>query len=171
MANAITRRKFESAANALQFLQGGKATFTLQSLRSGAHFTYRMNESEDGKCFFVSVLTGPDNTSRTSYSYLGYISAESGLFRSSRKSRISPQDKRFAAFDWSYRALAAGTLPRDLEVWHEGRCCRCGRALTVPESVASGLGPECASRVGVARRASALHARKTAEQLMCELLG
>jgi len=42
--------------------------------------------------------------------------------------------------------------------------------LTVPESVASGLGPECSARVGVARRASKLHARKTAEQLMCELL-
>jgi len=171
MANAITRKKFDSAVNALQFLQGGKATFTLQSLRTSVHFTYRMNESEDGKCFFVSVLTGPDNTSRASYSYLGYISAESGEFRSSRKSRIAASDKRFVAFDWSYRALSAGKLPGTLEVWHEGRCCRCGRALTVPESVASGLGPECAERVGVARNAARLHARKSAEQLMCELLG
>ena len=34
-----------------------------------------------------------------------------------------------------------------LEVWHEGRCGRCNRALTVPESIASGIGPECAKHV------------------------
>jgi hypothetical protein len=36
-----------------------------------------------------------------------------------------------------------GVLGRLLEVWHEGRCGRCGRALTVPESVERGIGPEC----------------------------
>jgi len=28
-------------------------------------------------------------------------------------------------------------------VFHEGACGRCGRTLTVPESIASGFGPEC----------------------------
>jgi hypothetical protein len=34
-------------------------------------------------------------------------------------------------------------------VWHEGRCGRCGRKLTVPESIESGFGPECASILGL----------------------
>lgn len=40
-------------------------------------------------------------------------------------------------------AIAGGVIPPSLEVWHEGRCGRCGRALTVPESIASGIGPVC----------------------------
>jgi hypothetical protein len=41
-------------------------------------------------------------------------------------------------------------LPKGLKVHHEGRCCRCGRKLTVPESIETGLGPECASRLEAA---------------------
>ena len=33
------------------------------------------------------------------------------------------------------------------EMLHEGRCGRCARRLTVPASVASGIGPECAKMV------------------------
>jgi hypothetical protein len=35
------------------------------------------------------------------------------------------------------------------EVYHEGRCGRCNRKLTVPESIETGLGPECASKLGL----------------------
>ena len=43
--------------------------------------------------------------------------------------------------------LAAGSMPANVEINHEGRCGRCGRALTVPESVASGIGPESALKM------------------------
>jgi hypothetical protein len=33
------------------------------------------------------------------------------------------------------------------KVHHEGRCGRCGRTLTVPESIESGIGPECAKKM------------------------
>lgn len=31
---------------------------------------------------------------------------------------------------------------------HEGRCCRCGRELTVPASIHAGMGPDCAEKYG-----------------------
>jgi hypothetical protein len=31
----------------------------------------------------------------------------------------------------------------NFEVWHEGKCGKCGRALTVPSSILTGIGPEC----------------------------
>jgi hypothetical protein len=46
------------------------------------------------------------------------------------------------AFGWAWRHPDSDKL----EVWHEGRCGRCGRRLTVPESIESGLGPECATK-------------------------
>lgn len=36
-----------------------------------------------------------------------------------------------------------------IEVWHEGRCGRCARRLTVPESILIGIGPECAEIMGL----------------------
>ena len=47
-----------------------------------------------------------------------------------------------AALKGGWYASKAETV----QVWHEGRCGKCGRKLTVPESLTSGLGPECAGR-------------------------
>jgi hypothetical protein len=51
------------------------------------------------------------------------------------------------AFAWFWDRLRNGNLPEQVEVHHEGRCGRCGRALTVPESIESGFGPECINHV------------------------
>jgi Family of unknown function (DUF6011) len=64
-----------------------------------------------------------------------------------QKSRVGREAPSAKAFDWAWRALTKGTMPANLEVWHEGRCGRCGRKLTVPESIARGIGPECAGRM------------------------
>jgi hypothetical protein len=39
-------------------------------------------------------------------------------------------------------------MPDGVVIWHEGRCGRCGRRLTVPESIESGYGPECIGKIG-----------------------
>jgi hypothetical protein len=138
---------FAAAADALLFMQAGNATVTLASKTTGNRFTYRIRGAEDGSdTFFVNLLRGPDNTS--DYQYLGRISR--GIFWLGRKNPrpgdISAEAPSAKAFDWTWRRLAKGELPNSLEIWHEDRCGRCGRKLTVPSSIASGLGPECATR-------------------------
>jgi hypothetical protein len=67
-----------------------------------------------------------------------------------KKSRIGPDAPSAKAFAWLFPKLAAGAKLDDLvELYHEGRCGRCGRTLTVPESVATGFGPNCAAELGV----------------------
>ena len=34
-----------------------------------------------------------------------------------------------------------------IELWHEGRCGKCGRVLTVPTSISTGFGPDCLRRL------------------------
>jgi hypothetical protein len=52
------------------------------------------------------------------------------------------------AWTWFCRHLfERDTVPDGLEVWHEGRCGRCNRKLTVPASIESGFGPECINYV------------------------
>ena len=137
------RRQLESTADALAFILAGKAIFTLKSKATGTRYTYRVSRAKDKQdLFFVSVLSGPDNTS--DYNYIGVISNR--VFRLTQKSSMNRTSKPIIAIDFAVRHLAAGNLPEQLEIWHEGRCGLCGRKLTVPESIERGIGPECASK-------------------------
>lgn len=128
--------------NAAEFFLAGKAIATLISDKTGTRFTYRVRKVENvGKptVWFVSLLTGPDNTA--SYTYVGMITADK-QFRLTKASKLAASSSPVAAFLWSWKGLVAGEL-KGVTVYHAGRCGRCGRVLTVPESVQSGYGPEC----------------------------
>jgi len=128
---------------AIGFIHGGNATFTFKSVRTGTHFTYKTKEIENspGK-FFVMWLCGSDNES--DYAYLGMINANN--FFLTKGSKAGKDSKVFQAFDWTYKALNQGVLNGQVEIFHEGRCCRCNRKLTTPDSIESGIGPECAKK-------------------------
>jgi Family of unknown function (DUF6011) len=135
--------KFVTAAVAIQFILAGRARFTLVSGKTGQRFTFRVTQKDATSPHFVGVLTGQDNES--SYSFLGIIFGGKA-YRQGRKSPISPEAPSAKAFAWAWGYLARGEMPPSCEVWHEGRCGRCSRVLTVPSSVELGFGPECASR-------------------------
>jgi hypothetical protein len=151
-AEPIERKPFADVTAAVAFLKAGKATATFESIKTGARFTFKVSAPKDpdaqaqaDELRFVSVLTGPDNTSN--YSYIGFI--RRGVFFYGRKSKIGETAASVVAYKWAWSWLAKGTLPNGLAIWHEGRCGRCGRTLTVPESVASGFGPECIGKLGM----------------------
>ena len=136
------------------FVFAGNARFTLRSLRTGARFTYRVRvkkaDLEAGLAggaltYFVETLRGPDN--ETDYRYLGVL-RQPGQFWFTSASQQHRGSASAQALVWALDAMRCGraVLGNRLEVWHEGRCGRCGRALTVPESIGRGLGPECAGR-------------------------
>jgi hypothetical protein len=52
-------------------------------------------------------------------------------------------------FQFFWKHVNAVLMPPEMEVEHSGHCGRCGRLLTVPSSVQSGLGPECQSKMGL----------------------
>lgn len=138
--------RITNCAAARGFALAGKAIFTLRSAATGARYTFKVRQAKDKAIFFVSALYGSANES--DYAYLGIIDGD-GCFRVTAKSRFSKDSPQAKAFDWTWRRLVNLTeLPDGLEFWHEGRCGRCGRLLTVPESIASGIGPECAKKRG-----------------------
>jgi hypothetical protein len=135
---------------AQNFILAGNATITLRSKKTGVRFTYKINRSqkEGDDRHFVKVLSGPDNNA--DYVFMGTI-FESDRYRHDKQERNIRRDAPSAkAFAFFYDQLSGLSFNEALEVWHEGRCCRCGRKLTVPSSVESGLGPECAGKVGFA---------------------
>jgi len=138
MENLFTR-----AADVREFASAGKATLTIESRQSGARFTYRIKCPQDRGILFVSVLSGADN--ETAYSYFGYI-RRGVFFHGGQKAKCGYEAPSVRAFAWAWQRLMQDRIPDNIRIWHEGRCGRCGRKLTVPSSIASGLGPECAGR-------------------------
>lgn len=144
------------------YLFGGNATFTIVSKATGRRFTYRVKSAakdrdqnwstnnQNRNFYFVSVLTGGDNNS--SYSYIGELiraepSGHRFNYRHGRKARLDTQALSVKGFMWFISQIEGHKEFEDrLEFWHEGSCGRCGRKLTVPSSIESGMGPECAGK-------------------------
>lgn len=148
----MSRAQLTTAADATAFALAGNATLTLVSKASGNRFTFRIQapmkddrRDLDAEVRFVSLLSGPDN--ETDYRYIGFI-RRGVYFGGGAKAKVHPGAPGPVAFKWAWERFAKGDLPAQLEVWHEGRCARCGRKLTVPSSIASGFGPECSSKAG-----------------------
>lgn len=147
MTQHFDSRRMTAHADVKSFVLAGNSTFTLVSQKSNKRFTYRVRVAKDNpNLFFVSVLNGPDNES--SYGYFGLIRA--GKFAPGRpeKVKVGKDALSVRAFAWFFDTLMAGEIGEQVEFWHEGKCCRCGRKLTVPSSIAKGIGPECVKHVG-----------------------
>lgn len=139
----------------IKYMFAGNATFTLRSVKTGTRFTYKVRRAEEvtdvvlnrtpPPTWFVSVLTGDNN--ENDFSYMGVFGANK-VFRFTAKSRVTAEAPSAKAFVWFvHSVIHNGQMNPALEIWHEGRCGRCGRKLTVPESVAAGIGPDCEGRM------------------------
>ncbi len=116
--------------------------WTIENPATGGHRTFQIRTQADDARFapgkrIVALLSGPDNTS----DYQGFGFVENGRIKVWRKK----QDTVFVKFAhmlanpkyWEDKGL----------VYHfEGKCRRCNRTLTTPESIESGIGPVCGGR-------------------------
>lgn len=143
---------FQTAAEIENYATAGKAVITVESEKTGTHFTYQIHQAKNARnrpVFFVSVLTGSNN--ETDYSYIGVIESQFGnKFRQTAKSRLPADAPAVRGFVWVWAKIVAGELPSGALIRHEGSCGRCGRTLTTPASLDSGIGPECARKIGAA---------------------
>lgn len=156
------RGRLEDVAALRRFIEGGKASFTVVSKKTGERLTFLARRPKEDplrpglRPIWLSVLTGPDNT--TDYGFLGTLWVKSSgatTYRPGAMTSIGPDAPSQRAAQWLADGLGApnggAVLFRHAEFWHEGRCGRCGRKLTVPESIASGFGPECVGVVNGTR--------------------
>ena len=123
------------------------------ALEFGESAEHLHHHAARSRVLFVSVLCGPD-----SYRYIGML-GENGDFRVTAKTCPAKDATAIAAFRFCIVNLARGVIPATLEIRHMGRCGCCGRKITTPGSLDSGISPECAAKVGLP---SAKLARKAA---------
>jgi hypothetical protein len=136
----MTSRQITNPSQALEFLLGGNATATFVGTQN--RFTYKVRKAEDSDLYFVSVLRGSNN--EADYSYIGCLTEQRGFWQTAKSQfKGLPQS---LAFSWIFAHLQRGIIDSRTEIWHEGRCCKCNRKLTTPESIERGMGAECYGR-------------------------
>jgi hypothetical protein len=139
-----------------EFVVAGRAVFTLASAgnetKPAKHYTYKVKKQKDRKkpgqfIWIVQLLTGPDNTS--SYTYLGVLNPVTGAVYLGGKSSYNDDSQPVRVIRWAFNDYIWPNreLPMGYTAWHEGKCGRCGRALTVPRSISLGIGPECEKKI------------------------
>lgn len=124
-------------------------TYTISSPRGG-HRTFEVKtQAEDSKFLpgkrVVSLLRGPNN--EQDYESFGVLSPDSRAIFVWRKFR-----SKFGGSATVWEKFADMLLHPEhytsygYEYLVAERCRRCNRRLTTPESIAAGIGPECATR-------------------------
>ena len=135
----------QNPIKSVDFFKGSNALFTVAN-PNGEHYTFKIRQPKgENKPFFVSLLTGPQNDS--DYTYLGIYNPKQQNVCLTKKSRYTDESTPVKVIRWAIRIIAGcKDIPAGYTIQHEGRCCRCGRTLTTPESIEMGIGPECAKR-------------------------
>jgi hypothetical protein len=150
------RGQLTTSSDALKFMLAGDARITLVNSDTQRRFTYRISApsketAKGGKVRdfaanvrFVSLADNEDT-----FAFLGTIFVQDRRFVWSRKSHVQMTAPSVVLFHDVFGALTADAVSDNIAIFHEGVCGRCGRTLTVPTSIASGFGPDCAALLGV----------------------
>lgn len=155
----------------LAFLLGGKCWVTLEDVATGVRYTYLIEQKVDygmvtethpktGKkvqketvvkrydFWFVSVQPGAIGEAKPRY--LGVIDPKTFRTTAGTAKNSLASAENINMFGDVLRDLRAGVSnAHKVKIWHCGKCGRCTRALKVPSSILTGLGPCCAAQMGI----------------------
>jgi len=154
-------KQIEDITKAKEFAFAGNATFTVVSKATNSRYTFKIQKGKkEGAPHFVKFLNGSDNES--SYMFIGTIFDERN-YRHSFKSPVKSDATVVKTIEWVINVLT-GKFDKSkfslIEFWHEGRCGKCGRKLTVPSSIEIGMGSSCAGGISTAKSKSKVRGDK-----------
>lgn len=138
--------------NNAKLLLAGNCIFTAKSEVTNTYFTYKITQDKfDKHKWYVRTLMGNNINNPRDYYYLGIIRnlfidefvgyAPDVYFELTLNSCCNASDLRVKAIKYIVDSLPE--LPRQVTLYHNCRCARCGRRLTSPESIKLGIGKDC----------------------------
>lgn len=135
---------FSTVAQVKSYIFGGNATFTVKSLETGNHLTYKVKRIKGDKDRFLALRRVGET-----YMNLGVLSKEQvHMWPVAAIKTMVEHIPHFVALRWLLGLLRKDQLPSKALVFHEGSCGICGRPLTDPTSIQRGIGPDCWSKIG-----------------------
>lgn len=150
-----------SQDKALQFMTAGKAEFVLHSTKTNQDFKFSLTrqesrdqgkESENNEkkyIYFLNYLHGHEKT----YAGVVWFKQDTGefMFSTGKNGQMSPKDLEIRSLIFVMNKLYREETVQYLDVFHVGKCGKCGKKLTTPESILTGLGPTCSKNSGIPR--------------------
>lgn len=146
--------------NILDFLLGGNCTASVMSTKTGKKFTYNLQVRLDEKgqridgdtqMYFVKI-----DTNYLDFVYAGYIKVNrvtrTLTYTKGAKGAYDDTAPPIKGLIWILERCLDGRSTDGLEVYHLGTCGKCGRPLTDPVSIETGLGPKCGGRIGKSKK-------------------
>jgi hypothetical protein len=135
--------KFESVADLKMYLFLGRALLTVVSMKTKRHFTFAVHFVNGA--YQVSFKTFNNN-----FDYLAtLLKTDKGMLLR-RSGRFGYKATPYIALKHLLGvALFNAEFPKNIEVYHYGKCGRCGRVITAPLSIKIGIGPECYKVLGI----------------------
>lgn len=142
-----------------EFVLAGEATFTVSN-QAGIHYTYHVykaipNPQYPNNAWFAQLVLAAEDKKV----YLGRLVPPTSKQPSPNilltgRSKYRADSRVLKVLDWALTVVwqvhkGIYVLPAGYSIKHIGKCGRCGRELTNPASIDSGIGPECARQIGV----------------------
>jgi len=129
-------------------------TYTVTNDATGKHATYTVKTQKPDARFMpgsriFSVLNGPDNWNN--YIGVAFLTVKADgtealvMWKRHQGTKWQAHAKAFEAIVLNGRFVNPNNGDR-YSVLMAGKCCMCGRKLTTPQSVRSGIGPVCAMK-------------------------
>lgn len=150
--NALPASQSVRVLTPREFILGGAAVFTLTDTQTDEHFTYRINKwmppnKSDKPRWYANLGT----TYQDSVKFTQLLGVEENTDLTCGFWHVGPAAPSRVLFTRFLQCLNYGHAleGQNILFQHAGRCCVCGRELTNPESIASGIGPECAGKMGI----------------------
>lgn len=126
------------------FFYAGKAEFTAHNEHTGNRVTFYVTKSNNKgyreDVYFVSCRVLGDH--QNGKVFVGTIFNKT-YFSHSKKSPLRSEHYAVRAVQWFIDNFKELENMEYFKIYHVGNCCKCGRKLTVPDSIASGFGPDC----------------------------
>lgn len=123
------------------FIFAGNSAFTLTSKKTNVHYTYRIKQANNNNTtYFINFN---DNNKDT---YAGYVRKLNNTYKffKGNAGALDELDEPIIALMWTIRHADDNDINNKIMIQHIGKCCKCGRPLTDPESIKLGVGPICA---------------------------
>lgn len=129
--------------------------YTIQNRATGEHRTFYVRTQKADAKFapgarVAALLTGSDNDSDSSYQGFGFVNNDGIRVWSSKRGTVAGKKSSwewYAEMLWSLAVDGgASEFAEKYSLLMEGRCVKCNRTLTEPESIRTGIGPVCDGR-------------------------
>ena len=156
-SNNINRQGNIDIKIALNYMLAGKSEFILHSTKTNQDFLYKLTKKEslgskeDDKKYIYFLNVKLSNN----YLYAGVIwfDTNENIFKFSKgkNGNLDANDINIRSLLFIMNKLYTNDVPETCLIFHTGTCGRCGKKLTTPESILTGLGPSCAKYCNIPR--------------------